>query len=84
MAKEAREQFGRDLREARLRAGLSQTNVGQKTLKGQAYVSEIEAGKANVTLDTMFLMADAVGLEVVVTTRPTPSRPKASSSPHIE
>ena len=44
MAKSLREQFGRDVREARLRAGLSQTEVGTTTGKGQTYVSEIELG----------------------------------------
>ena len=74
MAKSLREQFGRDVREARLRAGLSQTEVGTTTGKGQTYVSEIELGLADLTLDTMFLIAQSVGLEVVMTTRPLPPK----------
>jgi transcriptional regulator with XRE-family HTH domain len=57
MAKSLREQFGRDVREARLRAGLSQTEVGKTTGKGQTYVSEIELGLANLTLHSPRLAA---------------------------
>src|SRR2546423_9343544 len=80
LAKDLREQFGRELREARLRTGMSQTDVGRITKKGQTYVSEIELGQANLTLDTMLLLAQAVGLDVAVTTSPARTQTKQASS----
>jgi ribosome-binding protein aMBF1 (putative translation factor) len=81
LAKSLREQFGADIREARLRARMSQTDVGRVTGKGQTYVSEIELGQTNITIDTMLELAHAVGLDVVLITRVRPApRPKASSS----
>ena len=79
-AKSLREQFGRELREARLRNGMSQTDVGRITKTGQTYVSSIELGQANLTLDTMLLLARAVGLDVAMTTCPARPRTKRLSS----
>ena len=66
MAKSLREQFGREIREARLQAGMSQTDLGERINKAQTYVSELEHGHINLTIDTMLLMAHAVGLKVVL------------------
>jgi transcriptional regulator with XRE-family HTH domain len=66
MAKSLREQFGREIREARLQAGMSQTDLGELINKAQTYVSELEHGQINLTIDTMLLMAHAVGLKVVL------------------
>ena len=60
--------LGAAIRDARVKAGLSQTEVGKLTRKGQPYQSKIEGGNAN--LETLLLVASAVGLEVRVTTRP--------------
>jgi len=62
--------LGAAIRDARVKAGLSQTEVGKLTRKGQPYQSKIEGGNANMTLETLLLVASAVGLEVRVTTRP--------------
>ena len=66
LAKSLREQFGREIREARLQAGMSQTDLGKLINKAQTYVSELEHGHINLTIDTMLLMAHAVGLKVVL------------------
>jgi ribosome-binding protein aMBF1 (putative translation factor) len=58
------EQFGRELRAARIKAGLSQQALGAMTGIGQAHVSEIELGRVNVTLETMLLLAHAARLNV--------------------
>ena len=62
--------LGAAIRDARVKAGLSQTEVGKLTRKGQPYQSKIEGGNANMTIETLLLVASAVGLEVRVTTRP--------------
>ena len=71
--------LGSAIRDARVGAGLSQTEVGKLTRKGQPYQSEIEAGNANMTLQTLMLVASAVGLEIDIVTRPTRDTQRNSS-----
>jgi DNA-binding XRE family transcriptional regulator len=52
--------FGQDLRAARLKAGLKQSDVAARTGLTQQYLSLIEAGQQNITLRTMFLLAEVV------------------------
>ena len=53
--------FGANLRQARLKAKLTQTDVQQLTGIRQHYISEIENGVRNLTLDTMTTLAQAIG-----------------------
>jgi DNA-binding XRE family transcriptional regulator len=57
-------EFGLALREARLRAGLTQTEVAKRARVTQTYVSQVELGEQNVTLASMARLARAVGLDV--------------------
>ena len=68
--------IGAAIRDARIKAGLSQVEVGRLTRKGQPYQSEIEAGTVNMTMQTLLLVALAVGLEVEVITRPALTSPR--------
>ena len=70
-----REKIGRQFRQARLAAGLSQTKVAADIGTGSTYVSEIESGYHNITLDTLAGVADYLGLDVKVVL--TPKQPKA-------
>ena len=54
-------EFGRRLREARKRAGLSQAEVATRLGIGQAYVSRVERGRENITLSACVRFARAVG-----------------------
>ena len=64
--------FGANLREARRKAKLTQTDVQKLTGIQQHYISEIENGVWNVTLDTMTTLAQAVGTDVrALLKRPT-------------
>lgn len=56
--------FGANFREARLKAELKQTDVEALTGIRQHYISEIENGRWNLTLDTMAALARAVGSKV--------------------
>ncbi len=63
-SEELRALFGTNLREARLKADLKQTDVEALTGIRQHYISEIENGRWNLTLDTMTALAMAVGSDV--------------------
>ena len=56
--------FGQNVRAARIKAGLMQAQLAKRTGLTQQYVSLIEAGHQNVTLDTMAALARAVGRDV--------------------
>jgi transcriptional regulator with XRE-family HTH domain len=56
--------FGANFREARLKAGMTQTDVEEITGIRQHYVSEIEHGLQNPTLYTMATLAGAIAAEV--------------------
>jgi transcriptional regulator with XRE-family HTH domain len=56
--------FGANLRQARLKAKLTQTDVQQLTGIRQHYISEIENGVRNLTLDTMTTLAQAIGTDI--------------------
>jgi ribosome-binding protein aMBF1 (putative translation factor) len=57
--------FGLALREARLRAGLTQKDVAERARVTQTYVSRLELGSQKVTVERMLLLGGAVGLNVV-------------------
>ena len=56
--------FGHNLRAARTKAGLTQTQLAERTSLTQQYVSWVEAGHANITLATMTALARVVGEDV--------------------
>ena len=49
----AKEVFGAAVRLKRMKLGMSQETLGLKIGLDQGYVSRIEQGKMNITLDTM-------------------------------
>jgi transcriptional regulator with XRE-family HTH domain len=57
--------FGENLRQARIKAGLTQRAVEAQTMIKQAYISQIEGGKHNPRLGTMMTLAHAVEEDVV-------------------
>jgi transcriptional regulator with XRE-family HTH domain len=61
-----REGIGRQLRQARLDAGVTQVNLAAELGMGSTYVSEIENGYKNITLDTLAGIANNLGLDVKV------------------
>ena len=56
--------FGSCLRALRLHAGLSQVEFGERCGFYQTYLSRIENGNANPTLNAMEVMANALGLSI--------------------
>lgn len=58
------QQFGECVREMRLAQGLSQVEFGEKCGFFQTYLSRIERGQANPTLNAMDVIATALGVTV--------------------
>jgi transcriptional regulator with XRE-family HTH domain len=56
--------FGHNVRAARIKAGLTQAQLATRTGLTQQYVSLVEAGHQNITIDTMAALARAVGRDV--------------------
>ena len=67
---EARALFGTNFRQARLKANLTQAEVESRTGIRQHYISEIENGAHNVTLDTMTVLARAIDSDVRMLLKP--------------
>jgi len=71
MSERARLELGKAVRFHRIRAGVTQLELAKVLGKADAsYVSHIERGKQNLTLDTMCLLANALGFDLHVSFRP--------------
>jgi transcriptional regulator with XRE-family HTH domain len=53
--------FGRRVRECRLAMGISQVELGRRSRVTSKFISEIERGTSNPSLETVLLVADALG-----------------------
>lgn len=53
--------FGRNLRAARLQAGLKQSDMASLVGMTQQYLSAVEVGRQNIKLRTMALLAEVIG-----------------------
>jgi transcriptional regulator with XRE-family HTH domain len=58
------QRFGRCVRQLRVEAGLSQVEFGERCGFYQTYLSRIETGQANPTLNAMEVIANGLGLTV--------------------
>lgn len=58
------QRFGRCVRQLRLDAGLSQVEFGERCGFYQTYLSRLERGQANPTLNAMEVIANALGLTI--------------------
>jgi transcriptional regulator with XRE-family HTH domain len=58
------QRFGRCVRQLRLETGLSQTEFGERCGFYQTYLSRIENGQANPTLNAMEVIANGLGLTI--------------------
>lgn len=59
-----RRAIGQKVREARLRANLTQETVALRLGIDRPSVVEIEAGRRNMTINTLLGVADAIGVPV--------------------
>jgi transcriptional regulator with XRE-family HTH domain len=78
----ARQELGRELREARLAAGLTQAALGQAVRLSASTVSRVEAGLASqVTIDRMARLLALVGMDLSV--RAYPAGPPIRDAAHV-
>jgi transcriptional regulator with XRE-family HTH domain len=75
---EMRALFAANVRQARLKAKLTQVDVEGLTGISQHYISQIERGALNITLDTMVSLARAVGSDVRTLLKPLPKKRRAA------
>jgi transcriptional regulator with XRE-family HTH domain len=61
---------GEQLRAARIEMGLKQSEVAQRIGASAPYVSNVEAGRVNLTIGQVFRIADAIGVTVDLVMRP--------------
>jgi transcriptional regulator with XRE-family HTH domain len=59
-----RKVFGQNTRAARIKAGLTQAQLAERTGLTQQYVSLVEADHQNITIDTMAAIARVIGRDV--------------------
>jgi transcriptional regulator with XRE-family HTH domain len=59
-----KEKFGLRIREIRNQQGLSQLELAERSGLNRSYVSGIEQGKRNVSLEVMEKLARALGVEI--------------------
>jgi transcriptional regulator with XRE-family HTH domain len=71
---------GEGLRRARKQVGLTQAAVAREIGATPPYISNIEAGRVNLTLGQLFNLADAIGVEVELSFR-TPDAEEALGLP---
>lgn len=68
--------LGRNVRELRLSVGLSQEDLADRAGTRRAFISDIERGETNATLDSIVRIARVLGVEAHALLTP---RPKSSS-----
>lgn len=69
------EQLGQVLKACRKRRQLTQTAVGSRVGMRQAQISSIETHGADITVDTLYRLLSALGLELVLRDRQAPTSP---------
>jgi len=63
---EIKERFGKAVREQRNAKGMSQEELAMRIEADQSYVSRIEAGQMNVTLETAEQIATALSVDASI------------------
>jgi DNA-binding XRE family transcriptional regulator len=66
--------FGRKLRKERIAQGLSQQQVSDLTGVARNHLGQIERGLHNLTIETAFILAKAVGFSIEIAWIPLPQR----------
>jgi len=56
--------FGRELKRLRKLRGYTQTQLGERVGLSRKYLSEIENGKANISIDTLMLLLETLNSDL--------------------
>jgi transcriptional regulator with XRE-family HTH domain len=62
--------FGKNIKKARLRAGLKQSDLAKLLSVGQQYISEIENGETSLSLNTMAVFSEILKCDVTDMLKP--------------
>lgn len=73
MNSKAVQRFAKNMKSIREMKGMSQGDIYRATKIDRAYISNLEAGKQNPTLETIEKIAGALGVEVSELTKKTPN-----------
>lgn len=66
---------GRAIRNARQDVGITQIELAKRLDASAPYISELEAGKSNLTIGQLWAVADALRVELHIELRVQPDRP---------
>lgn len=72
---------GRAIRNARHEVGLTQVELARRLKASGPYISELEAGKSNLTIGQLWAVADALRVEMHIELRMPPVRPTLTIPP---
>jgi transcriptional regulator with XRE-family HTH domain len=64
LTRRARQAFGRAMRQRRKALGLSQEELGDRAGLEQSYISNIEAGLRNVSIDNIARIAKSLDVDI--------------------
>jgi transcriptional regulator with XRE-family HTH domain len=59
-----KEKFGQRVKTLRKEKGMSQEELAEKSGLNRPYISAIEQGKRNVSLEVMDKLAEAIGIDI--------------------
>ena len=62
---DVKKRFGKAVKEKRAALGISQEELAMRIGADQAYVSRVEAGQMNVTIETLQQIADVMKVDVI-------------------
>lgn len=65
---------GRAVRQARHEVGMTQSELAQRLGSSASYVSQLESGKANMTIGRLWSIADALRVELHIELRAPATR----------
>jgi len=64
MKETIRIRYGKAVRDARIKKGMSQERLADLSELHRTYISDIELGKRNVSIDNIEKIADALGMKI--------------------
>ena len=64
MVQDIQEQIGANVRKLRLKHGLTQDIFADRSGLNRAHIGEIERGESNVTIQTLKIIADTLGVKI--------------------
>ena len=57
-------QFGRNIKAERVRLGISQEELAERSRLHRNYISDVERGRRNLSLDALLKLANGLGINI--------------------